>query len=70
MVPTSLTGEVDVEVHAIVTQYVASCTWAGSLEDEVTLLSSAQLSKRERTACRLRLAEKRILQGALDIVRR
>ncbi|KAK9790329.1 hypothetical protein WJX73_000550 [Symbiochloris irregularis] len=44
--------------------------YGSSLEDEVSLLQSRGLSSRERTACRQRLAEKRILQGALDVVRR
>lgn len=44
--------------------------YGSSLEDEQSLLQSRGLSNRERVAAQLRLAEKRIIQGALDIVRR
>ncbi|MCJ1427025.1 hypothetical protein MMC29_004928 [Sticta canariensis] len=42
---------------------------AKHLEDELSLLQSRGLSSRQRVAAQLRLAEKRIIQGALDIVR-
>ncbi len=43
---------------------------AGSAEEDLKLLQQQGLSERERLAARLRMAEKRILQGTLDAVRR
>ncbi|CAL8465053.1 g4588 [Coccomyxa elongata] len=45
-------------------------SYAGSAEEDLKLLQQAGLSERERLAARLRMAEKRILQGTLDAVRR
>ena len=43
---------------------------AGSAEEDLKILQQARLSEEERVAARLRMAEKRILQGTLDAVRR
>ena len=45
-------------------------TYGGSAEDDTKLLQDPKLSPRARLAARLRLGEKRILQGTLDAVRR
>ena len=44
--------------------------YGGSAEDDTKLLQDRGLPLRARLAARLRLAEKRILQGTLDAVRR
>jgi hypothetical protein len=44
--------------------------WAGDMEADVKALQNPNLSERERLSHRLLLAEKRILQGTLDSVRR
>ena len=48
----------------------SSCLCAGSLEDELKVLQNKQASRRQVMAARVRLAEKRILQGTLDAVRK
>ena len=45
-------------------------TYGGSAEDDTKLLQDPRLSPGARLAARLRLGEKRILQGTLDAVRR
>ena len=47
-----------------------SCLCAGSLEDELKVLQNQKASRRQIMAARVRLAEKRILQGTLDAVRK
>jgi len=44
--------------------------YGGSAEDDTKLLQRGDLAPRARTAAQLRLAEKTILQGTLDAVRR
>lgn len=46
------------------------CSRAGSVEEDVKLLQRPGLTAQERLAARLRKAEKAILQGTLDAVRR
>ena len=42
---------------------------AGSLEDDLSLLSKGKLDPPNRAAAQLRLGEKRIVQATLDAVR-
>lgn len=43
---------------------------AGPAEEDLKLLQRGGLAPRPRLAARLRLAEKRVLQGTMDAVRR
>ncbi len=49
---------------------MACVVGAGTAEEEVKILQRPELSEEERLAARLRLSEKRILQGTMDAVRR
>lgn len=53
-------------------QQLSGCAWcgAGSAEEDLKILQQPGLPPEERLAARLRISEKRILQGTLDAVRR